>query len=162
MKIRPDSLCGRLKSRAKLGEFFDWVAAENPDYKAMMKWFKKRGIKTSVGAVNNLITYHMGVWKTEQSMKAADEMELALPADTDQVTRERIKGLKFDLCMAQLTVPQQMQMLKLQIAERELDLKSANLRDAGVQALMDEAEGNEKAKAALAEFLDALENPGNA
>jgi len=157
MKIRPDSLCGRLKSAGQLDEFFSWLDAENPDYKEMMRWLKKQGIPTSVGAVNNLITYHMGVWKTEQSIKAADEMELALPADTDQITRERIKALKFDLCMAQLSSKQQMQLLKLQLSERELDIKTANLRDTGVQALMDEADGNERAKAALAEFLAALD-----
>lgn len=156
MKIRPDSLCGRLKSKGALSDFFDWVNAENPTYKDMMAWMKDRGVATSVGAVNNLITYHMGVWKTEQSIKAADEMELALPADTDQITRERIKALKFDLCMSQLTAQQQMQLLKLQLSERELDIKTANVRDAGVQALMDEAEGNEAAKAALTQFLAAL------
>lgn len=156
MKIRPDSLCGRLKSRDALTDFFGWVSAENPPYKEMLAWCKKRGVPTSVGAINNLITFHMGVWKTEQAIKAAEETELALPADTDAMTRERIKALKFDLCMSQLSSQQQMQLLKLQLAERELELKTANVRDAGVQALMDEADGNDRAKAALTEFLAAL------
>lgn len=156
MKIRSDSLYARLDGKELLDEFFGWVAAEAPGYREMQDWFASKRIETSAGAINNLITYHMGVWRTRQAVAAADEAVMDLPHDADAKLIERIHGLKFDLTMRDLTVPQQLKVWQLDQAEREMAMKNQNLRDAAVDALLKEAEGNERAKAALSEFLAAL------
>ena len=47
--------------------------------------------------------------------------------------------------MRDLTVPQQLKVWQLDQAEREMAMKNQNLRDAAVDALLKEAEGNERA-----------------
>lgn len=157
MKIRSDSLYSKLQAADLLNEFFELVAAQSPDYKDMMAWFKTRKIQTSVGAIANLITYHMGIWRTQQAVQAADEAVMDLPADADAKLVERIHGLKFDLTMRDLTVAQQLKVWQLDQAERELAMKGQNQRDLAVDALLKEADNNERAKAALTEFLAALD-----
>ena len=147
----------KLERRELLNEFFELVAADAPSYRDMLDWFRQRKVPTSSGAISNLITYHMGIWRTRQAVQAADEAVMDLPPDADAKLVERIHGLKFDLTMRDLTVPQQLQVWKLDQAERELAIKNQNLRDAAVEALLKEADGNERAKAALSEFLAALE-----
>ena len=160
MKVRPDSLYRRLEKKELLHEFFGWVAAEAPTFKEMMSFCRRRHIRTSTGAISNLITYHMGIWRTQQALQAADEAVMTIPEGSDTKLVERIHGLKFDLTMRDLTAPQQIKVWQLDQAERELAMKNQNQRDVAVDALLKEADGNEKAKAALAEFLAALDDAG--
>ena len=99
----------------------------------------------------------MGIWRTQQAVQAADEAVMDLPADADAKLVERIHGLKFDLTMRDLTVAQQLKVWQLDQAERELVMKGQNQRDLAVDALLKEADNNERAKAALTQFLAAID-----
>ena len=157
MKIRSDSLAANLTRLGELDNFFAFVATEAPAYKDMLAWLSERGLSTSVGAIHNLVTYHMAAWRFDQSCKASEEETFTLPANADEATRNRVKAMKFDLTMRDLAAAQQLTVWKLDLAERELQAKNQTAREAGVQALMAEAEGNPEAKAALAAFLAALD-----
>lgn len=157
MKIRSDSLCAALTRLGSLDDFFAFVATEAPAYKDMLTWLSERGLSTSVGAIHNLVTYHMGVWRTRQAVAAAEETELDLPADADAKLRKRIASLKFDLTMRDLSTQQQLAIWKLDQAEREMNAKNANARDLAVDALLSEANGNEEATELLTRFLAALD-----
>ena len=157
MKIRSDSLAANLTRLGSLDDFFAYVATEAPAYKDMHAWLSERGLSTSVGAIHNLVTYHMAAWRYDQSCKASEEESFTLPANADEATKNRVKAMKFDLTMRDLSAAQMIIMWKLDLAERELAAKNQGVREAGVQALMDEAEGNPAAKTALAAFLAALE-----
>ena len=80
-----------------------------------------------------------------------------LPEGCDEIVRKRIGGLKLDLVMRDLSSQQQLAVWKLDQAERDLALRNMSMREAAVDALLKEAEGNDEAKAALGEFLAALE-----
>jgi hypothetical protein len=157
MNPRSDSLFARLKRAAQLDEFFAFVATDAPGFRDMLAWLEERGVAASMGAVHNLVTYHMGVWRAEQAVRASDEAVAELPSDADEKLRERIRMLKFDLTMRDLSVQQQLAVWKLDQTERELAGKDRNARDLAVDALLKEAEGNPAAKAALAAFLQALD-----
>ena len=159
MTPRTDSLFARLKRDGNLDEFFAFVATEAPGFRDMLAWMEERGIAASMGAVHNLVTYHMGVWRAQQAVAAADQEMASLPADADEKLRERIRMLKFDLTMRDLSVQQQLAVWKLDQTERDLAEKARNAREVAVDALLKEAEGNPAAKAALAAFLSALDSP---
>lgn len=156
-KIRDDSLYMRLKKAGMLDAFFAFVAADEPGYKELHAWCRERGVKTSNGALHTLIAHHMGVWRSRKAIEAVEAEDLALPADVDDKVRQRLRGLRLDLALRDLSEKSAVALLKLEQAERELALKEKSLRDAGVDALMAEAEGNDRAKAALQAFLAALD-----
>lgn len=156
-KIRDDSLYARLRKAGLLDAFFAFVAADEPGYKELHAWCKDHNVKTSNGALHTIITHHMAVWRTREAIKAVEEEDLALPADTDSKVRERLRGLRLDLSLRDLSEKTAVTLLKLDFQERELAAKNQSARDAGVDALMAEAEGNTEAKAALAAFLSALD-----
>jgi len=157
MRARSDSLYARLLREGLLDEFFGFVATSAPGYREMLAWMAEHDIDTSLGALHNLVTYQMGVWRTEQALRASEEAQSELPANADETLRQRIKGLKFDLTMRDLSVQQQLAVWKLDQAERELAEKSRSARDAAVDALLAEADGNAEAKAALSQYLAALD-----
>jgi hypothetical protein len=156
-KIRDDSLYARLKKAGLLDDFFAFVAADEPGYKELHAWCDEHRVKTSNGGLHTCITHHMAVWRTRKAISAVEEEDLALPADTDDKVRERLRGLRLDLSLRDLSEKTAVTLLKLDFQERELAAKNQTAREAGVQALMAEAEGNDAAKAALSVFLAALE-----
>lgn len=156
-KPRSDSLAATLTREGLLDDFFAWVAAEAPSYDDMRIWLSCKGISASVGALHNLVSYQMGIWKAQQAMKAAEEATAELPEGSDAMLSNRIAGMKFDLVLSNLTAKQQLAVWKLDLVERELAHRNQSMRDAAVDALLQEAEGNERAKAALGEFLAALD-----
>lgn len=157
MNPRTDSLFARLKRGGQLDEFFAFVATEAPGFRDMLAWLEERGVAASMGAVHNLVTYHMGVWRAEQAVAAADQELATLPADADEKIRDRIRMLKFDLAMRDLSAKQMLAVWKLDQAEREMSEKARGARELAVDALLKEADGNPAAKAALAAFLQALD-----
>lgn len=157
-KIPSNSLYARLKKAGLLDEFFSYVAADAPGYKELHAWMSDRNFRTSNGALHTLITHHMGAWRVQKAVAAAEEATLDLPADIDDKVRMRLHGLRLDLALRDLSEKTAVSLLKLDLAERELAAKQQGLREAGVEALMAEAEGNDAAKAALQAFLAALES----
>ncbi len=157
MKARSDSLFATLERDGKLDAFFGFVATAAPSYAEMLDWFAGEGYRTSMGAVHNLVTYHMGVWRARQAVAASAEAVADLPPDADEKLRERIRTLKFDLTMRDLSVQQQLAVWKLDQVEREMAAKNRSARDLAVDALLAEAQSNDEAKAALGAFLAALE-----
>ena len=157
MKIRSDSLFATLTRSGKLDDFFAFVATSSPSYKQMLEWLSERGLSTSLGALHNLVTYHMGVWSARQAIAASEENAVELPADADERLRNRIASLKFDLTMRDLSAAQQLTVWKLDQAERELNEKNRTMREQAVDALLAEANGNEEAKRHLTAFLAALD-----
>lgn len=157
MKIRSDSLYAQLDRLGLVDEFLDFVSADSPSYVDMRAWLSGRGLSPSNGALHNLITYHMAQWRVRRAKEAvAHELE-TLPADVDSVIKQRYLAMRFDLALRDLDAKTAVTLLKLELAERELAAKNQTARDAGVQALMDEAKGNAAAEAALAAFLAALD-----
>ena len=156
MKPRSDSLFALLTRRAKLDDFFAFVVTDAPSFKQMMEWLEGEGVAASYGAVHNLVTYHMGVWNARQAVAASEENEVDLPADADARLQNRIRALKFDLTMRDLSTAQQLAVWKLDQTEREMNVKQRNARDLAVDALLEEAQGNDEAKRYLALFLEAL------
>jgi len=156
MKIRSDSTYAELTRLGHLDEFFAYVATQAPSYEQMRQWLSERGLRASLAALHNLVTYHMGVWNATQAVKASDEASMELPADADEKLKKRIATLKFDLTMRDLSTQQQLAVWKLDQTERELAAKNKSARDLAVEALLDEAKGNEEAKKYLTLFLEAI------
>jgi len=157
MKIKSNSLYSELGRAGIRDEFFVWYLAENPGYREIAEWMASRGVRASDGALWTLVNRHIAVWKVDKAIEGGEEEGRALPPDVDDRVRERVKALRFDLVLSDLTAQQKLAYLVQDHKERELELKAQNLRDAGVQALMEEAEGNDAAKAALQTFLSALD-----
>lgn len=157
MKIRPDSLYHKLDRLGLVDEFLDHVSADSPSYEEMHAWLSGRGLRTSNGAIHNLITYHMPQWRIRKAKEAVESELESLPENVDHVLKQRLLGMRFDLALRDLDAKTGLTLLKLDLAERELAAKNQTAREAGVQALMAEAEGNDGAKAALAAFLAALD-----
>jgi hypothetical protein len=158
MKIRSDSLYAQLARLGLLDDIFGFIAADAPGYDALHAWLSERGLHSSNGALHNLITHHMGTWRINKAIQAADEACVDLPANADDTIRNRLHGLRLDLALRDLSEKTAVSLLKLDLAERELASKNQGVRDAGVQALMDEAKGNAAAEAALTSFLAALDS----
>jgi hypothetical protein len=158
MKPRSDSLFAELTRLNLLDEFFAFVSAQMPSYDEMRKWLAERNQRASLAALHNLVTYHMGVWNASQAVKASEEVTFDLPEGADERLRKRIAALKFDLTMRDLSVQQQLAVWKLDQTERELSNKERSAREMAVDALLAEADGNEEAKAHLANFLAALDS----
>lgn len=156
-KPRSDSLAAELTRQGLLDDFFAYVSTESPSYDDMRVWLSSKGVSTSIGALHNLVSYHMGIWKAQQAVKAAEETAAEMPEGSGEILSTRIAGMKFDLVLSNLTAQQQLAVWKLSIAERELESRNQSMRDAAVEALLQEAGGNERAKAALNEFLAALD-----
>lgn len=156
-RIKSNSLFSRLLKAGLLDDFFAFVAADQPGYKELHAWCADRHVRTSNGALHTLITHHMGAWRARQAIEAVREEELSIPADADDKVRERLRGMRLDLALRDLSERTAVALLKLDLQERELAHKNASLREAGVQALMDEARGNAAAEAALKAFLAALD-----
>ena len=157
MKIHSDSLYAKLARLGLLDEFFGYVAGDEPGYRELHQWLSERSIKSSNGALHNIIRNHMGTWRIRKAVEAADEAVVDLPADVDATIRNRLHGLRLDLALRDLSEKSAVSLLKLDLAERELAVKTQGVREAGVDALMAEAEGNADAKAALNAFLAALD-----
>ena len=157
IKPRSDSLAASLTRLGLLDDFFALVATKAPSYDEMRAWLSERGISSSVGAIYNLVTYHMGAWSAACAIKAADETAAKLPDGCDEILKQRISGMKLDLVLHNLTSQQQLAVWKLDQAERDLALRNMSMRDAAVDELLKEADGNEEAKEKLNEFLAALD-----
>ncbi len=157
IKPRSDSLAASLTRLGLLDDFFAYVSTQAPSYEDMRAYLSERGVSSSAGSLHNLVTYHMGVWSARNAMAAAEESMQTLPEGCDEIVRKRIGGLKLDLVMRDLSSQQQLAVWKLDQAERDLALRNMSMREAAVDALLKEAEGNDEAKAALGEFLAALE-----
>jgi hypothetical protein len=162
MKIRSDSLYAQLTRLGSLDDFFGFVAADAPGYDALHTWLSERGLRSSNGALHNIITHHMGTWRINKAVQAADEAVVDLPANVDATIRNRLHGLRLDLALRDLSEKTAVSLLKLDLAERELASKNQSARDAGVQELIDQAKGNPAAEAALAAFLSALDTAAKA
>lgn len=157
IKPRSDSLAANLTRLGLMDDFFAYVATEAPSYEDLRAWLSGRGVSASVGALHNLVTYHMGIWSSRNAMKAAEAELETLPDGCDDMVKRRVGGLKLDLVMRDLTAQQQLAVWKLDQTERDLALRGQSMRDAAVDALLKEAEGNDEAKAALNVFLSALD-----
>lgn len=157
MKIRSDSLYAQLDRLGLVDEFLDYVSADSPSYVDMHAWLSGRGLRTSNGAIHNLITYHKAQWRVRRAKEAVESELESLPANVDDVIKQRLLAMRFDLTLRDLDAKTGVSLLKLDLAERELAAKNQAVRDAGVQALMDEAKGNAAAEAALKAFIAALD-----
>ena len=157
LKPRSDSLAASLARLGLIDDFFAHVATDAPSYEDMRAWLSERGVSASVGALHNLVTYHMGAWSAANAIRAAEESVDSLPEGCDDLVKKRVAGMKLDLVMRDLSSQQQLAVWKLDQAERDLALRNMSMREAAVDALLKEAEGNDEAKAALNEFLAALE-----
>ena len=157
MKIPSHSLYAQLTRLGALDDFFGYVAADAPGYDDLHAWLVARGLKSSNGAIHNCISTQMATWRINKAIQAADEACVDLPPNVDETIRNRLHGLRLDLALRDISEKTAVSLLKLDLAERELAAKNQGVREAGVQALMDEAEGNPEAKAALTAFLAALE-----
>ena len=156
-KIKSNSLYSRMLKAGVLDDFFGLVASEAPGYEEMRAWCEEHDIRASNGALHTLITHHMGAWRARKAIEAVREEELYIPADADEQIRERLRGMRLDLALRDLSERTAVALLKLDLQERELAHKNASLRETGVQALMDEARGNAAAEEALRAFLAALD-----
>jgi len=132
MKIRSDSLFAELGRANLRDDFFAFFAASSPSYAEMTDWLKGRGIKASLAALHNLVTFHYTQWQTQKAIGAADAEALSLPDNVDQVTRDYIKGLRLNLAMRDITVEQALTLIRLDqdkeknnIASRKLALLEA-------------------------------------
>ena len=144
MKIRSDSLYAELGRAGLRDEFFAWFAVATPSYAEMVAWLAERGVKSSLGALHNLVTVHYTQWRIQKSVEAADAEALSLPDNVDQVTRDRIRGLRLDLAMRDITVDQALSLIRLdqdkeknEISSRKLALLEA--REASTRAVVTDA-----------------------
>jgi hypothetical protein len=127
MKIRSDSLYATLGRLGHLDDFFAWYQAECPSYQAMCEWLSERSIETSNGAIHNLVTYHLQQWRVAKAIAAADAEVLELPANIDDQTRARIKALRLDLAMRDISVDQALALIRLDQDRDRTDLASRKL-----------------------------------
>lgn len=157
VKPRSDSLAANLSRLGIIDDFFAYLVAQSPSYDDMRAWLSERGVSTSIGALHNLISYHYGTWKYQQAIAAAKDSASDLPDVDPDTMKKRVAAMKCDLVMSTLTAQQQLAVWKLDQAERDLALRNMSMREAAVDALLKEAEGNEEAKEKLNEFLAALD-----
>lgn len=157
IKPRSDSLAASLTRLGLLDDFFSLVSEKAPSYDDMRAWLSERGVSCSAGALHNLITYQYGTWKYQQAIASAQDSANDLPDVDPDTMRKRVAAMKCDLVMSTLTAQQQLAIWKLDQAERDLALRNMSMREAAVDALLKEAEGNELAKIMLNEFLAALD-----
>lgn len=127
MKIRSDSTYAELTRLGHLDEFFAYVATQAPSYEQMRQWLSERGLRASLAALHNLITYHMRQWRVQQAISASSSEKLELPDDIDQKTRDQIKGLKLDLAMSEISVDQQLTLIRLEQDQSKIDLASRKI-----------------------------------
>ena len=127
MKIRSDSLYATLGRLDQLDEFFAYYIAENPSYQDMTAWLSERSISTSNGALHNLIAYQLQRWRIAKAIESADAEVLTLPADIDDQTRARIKALRLDLAMRDISVDQALALIRLDQDRDRTDLASRKL-----------------------------------
>lgn len=156
MKIKSDSLYSRLGQELR-DEFFPWYLSDNPSYDDMLAWCSQRAVSASNGSLWTLVNRHLPVWRLGKSIEAADEEAAALPPDADSRTRERVRALRFDLVMRDLTPNQTMAYLSHDLKERELEEKRRTARETAVDALLTEAGGDPAATALLKRFLEAVD-----
>ena len=157
MKIPSHSLYAQLTRLGALDDFFGYVAADAPGYDDLHAWLSARGLKSSNGAIHNCLSTQMATWRINKAIQAADEACVDLPSNVDDTIRNRLHGLRLDLALRDISEKTAISLLKLDLAERELQAKNQSTREAGVQELMDQAKGNPEAEAALRAFLSALE-----
>jgi hypothetical protein len=127
MKIRSDSLYATLGRLDQLDEFFAYYIAENPSYQDMTAWLSERSISTSNGALHNLIAYQLQRWRIAKAIESADAEVLTLPADIDDQTRARIKALRLDLAMRDISVDQALALIRLDQDRDRTDIASRKL-----------------------------------
>jgi hypothetical protein len=127
MKIRSDSLYATLGRLGHLDEFFAWYQAECPSYQAMREWLSERRIESSLASLHNLVTYHLQHWRVAKAIDAADAEVLALPANIDAQTRDRIKALRLDLAMRDISVDQALALIRLDQDKERTDLAARKL-----------------------------------
>lgn len=156
MKIRSDSTYAELTRLGHLDEFFAYVATQAPSYEQMRQWLSERGLRASLAALHNLITYHMRQWRVQQAISASSSEKLELPEDIDQKTRDHIKGLKLDLAMSEISVDQQLTLIRLEQDQSRIDLatrkiamleaRETKVKDALGDTKLSDAERNDKIK----------------
>ena len=127
MKIRPDSLYAELGRLNLRDEFFAWYAVESPSYAQIGEWLAARGLKSSLAALHRLVNSHYSQWRIAKAVEAADEEVLALPENVDQVTRDRIKGLRLDLAMRDISVDQALALIRLDQDREKTDLAARKI-----------------------------------
>jgi hypothetical protein len=127
MKIRSDSLYATLGRLDQLDEFFAYYIAENPSYQDMTAWLSERSISTSNGALHNLIAYQLQRWRIAKAIESADAEVLTLPADIDDQTRARIKALRLDLAMRDISVDQALALIRLDQDRDRTDIAARKL-----------------------------------
>lgn len=127
MKIRSDSTYAELTRLGLLDEFFAFVATSAPSYEQMRQWLSERGLRASLAALHNLITYHMRQWRVQQAINSSCSEKLELPEDIDQKTRDQIRGLKLDLAMSEISVDQQLTLIRLEQDQSRIDLASRKI-----------------------------------
>lgn len=156
MKIRSDSTYAELTRLGLLDEFFAFVATSAPSYDTMRQWLSERGLRASLAALHNLITYHMRQWRVQQAINSSSSEKLELPEDIDQKTRDQIRGLKLDLAMSEISVDQQLTLIRLEQDQSRIDLASRKIamlearetkvKDALGDTKLSDAERNDKIK----------------
>jgi hypothetical protein len=127
MKIRSDSTYAELTRLGHLDEFFAYVATQAPSYEQMRQWLSERGLRVSLAALHNLVTYHMRQWRVQQAISASSSESLDLPADIDQKTRDQIRALKLDLAMSEISVDQQLTLIRLEQDQSRIELASRKI-----------------------------------
>lgn len=156
MKIPSHSLYNRMSAELR-DEFFGWYLSANPGYEEMLSWLDARGISASNGSLWTLVNKHIATWKIDQAISAGDDEAAALPANIDGKTKERVRALKFDLVMSDLTAQQKIAYLAYDQRERELEEKQRTSREIAVDALLREADGDPAATDLLKRFLAAID-----
>lgn len=140
MKIRSDSLYAQLARLGLLDDIFGFIAADAPGYDALHAWLSERGLRSSNGALHNLITHHMQQWRISKALEVVASEDFVLPENIDEQTRARIKGLRLDLALRDISVDQALALIRLdqdkernEIASRKLSLlesREAKAREA--------------------------------
>lgn len=132
MKIRSDSLFAELTRLGKLDDFCAWILAEQPGYKAMLERLGELGLHGSLGALHNFVTFHLHQWRVQKALDQAAAEKLDLPPDLDAETAARIKALKLDLAMRDISDDQKLALIRLEqdgernaLASRKLALLEA-------------------------------------
>jgi hypothetical protein len=156
MKIRSDSLYATLGRLGHLDDFFAWYQAECPSYEAMREWLSERHVSSSLAAIHNLITYHLQQWRISKAIAAADAEALSLPENIDDQTRARIKALRLDLAMRDISVDQALALIRLDQDKERTDLaakklamlqaREAKTRDVVADSKLSDAERTQRIK----------------
>jgi hypothetical protein len=69
----------------------------------------------------------MRQWRVQQAISASSSEKLELPEDIDQKTRDQIKGLKLDLAMSEISVDQQLTLIRLEQDQSRIDLATRKI-----------------------------------